>query len=358
MPINTWMIYGAYGYSAKLIAEHARERGLTPVLAGRNRDKTRAVADKLGFEWRAFALDDPAVIARNLFDIDTIIHCAGPFSATSKQMIDACLEVKTHYFDITGEIEVFEHAHSTAINTAAEEASIVVCPGVGFDVVPTDCLSKTLADVMPDATELAIGFHGSANMSPGTAKTVVEKLGAGTTARRDGEIVAIPIESRTIDFGRGKRQSISVSWGDVSTAYYTTGIGNIMAFWPASDSMIRQFKLAGLLGPILQWRWMQNFLKGQIERKVRGPSDDERARDTVQVWAEVRDASGHTATARMTTANGYTVTQLAPVAIVEHLLQHDVESGSTTPAQLMGKDFASSLDGSSEIRVEESRSSG
>ncbi len=211
---------------------------------------------------------------------------------------------------------------------------------------------------MPDATELAIGFHGSANMSPGTAKTVVEKLGAGTMARRNGDLVNIPLATRNIDFGRGERRSMSISWGDVSTAYYTTGIGNIVAFWPASDNMIRQFRIANLLGPLLRRRRVQNLLKRQIEKKVRGPSDDERARDTVCVWAEVRNAAGQTASARMTTANGYTVTQLAPIAIIEYLLEHDVAPGSTTPAQLMGKDFASRLAGSSEIRVEESRNSG
>lgn len=356
--MNTWMIYGAYGYSAQLIAEHAKDRGLAPVLAGRNPDRTRAVAEKLGFEWRAFPLDDPGAIAENLRDIDAVIHCAGPFSATSAQMIDACLRAGAHYFDITGEIEVFEHAHSAEIDFAAKEKGVIVCPGVGFDVVPTDCLAKSLAEFMPDATELAIGFQGSAAMSPGTAKTVVEKLGAGTKARRNGEIVNISLATREIDYGRGPRRSMSISWGDVSTAYYTTGIGNITAFWPASDKMIRQFRVAGNLGWLLQRRPVQNFLKRKIEQKVRGPSEEQRNDMPVHVWAEVRNASGNVATARMTTANGYTVTQLAPVAIIQHLLANDVPAGSTTPALLMGKSFASSLDGSSGIRVEESRSSG
>jgi short subunit dehydrogenase-like uncharacterized protein len=357
MPIDSWMIYGAYGYSAKLIAEHAKDRGLAPVLAGRNPDKTRAVAEKLGFEWRAFPLDDPGVIADNLSDIDAVIHCAGPFSATSAQMIAACLRAGAHYFDITGEIEVFEHAHSAEIDAAAKAKGIVICPGVGFDVVPTDCLAKALIEALPDATDLNLGFHGSAHVSPGTAKTVVEKLGAGTKARRNSKIVDIPLVTREIDYGRGPRQSMSISWGDVSTAYYTTGIGNITAFWPASDKMIRQFDMAGKLGWLLRRRPVQNFLKRKIEQKVRGPSEEQRNEMPVSVWAEVRNEHGQTATARMTTANGYTVTQLAPVAIIEHLRANDVPAGSTTPALLMGKDFASSLDGSSDIRVEESRSS-
>ena len=356
MALRSWMIYGAYGYSAHLIAERAREKGLTPILAGRDSDKTRATAERFGFDWRAFPLNDPQVIADNLGDVDAVIHCAGPFSATSASMITACLKAGTHYFDITGEIEVFEHAHSDRIDAAAKEAGIVICPGVGFDVVPTDCLAKALIEALPDATHLDLGFHGSMSVSPGTAKTIVETLGYGTFARRNGTLVNIPLEIRDIDYGKGSRQSMSVSWGDVSTAYYTTGIENITVYWPANDSMIRQIRFSRLLQPFLRLRLVQKLIKGQIEKRVEGPSQETRDQQQVHVWGEVRNARGQTVSARITTANGYTVTQLAPVAIIEHLLQHHVTVGCTTPAVLMGKDFASQLAGSSEITTTESRS--
>ena len=357
MTVRSWMIYGAYGYSGQLIAELARERGLTPILAGRDSDKTRTLAERLGFDWRVFPLDDPQVIVENLSDIDAVIHCAGPFSATSSPMVDACLRAATHYFDITGEISVFEHAHSAQIDAAAKKAGIVICPGVGFDVVPTDCLARALLEALPDATHLALGFHGNMSVSPGTAKTIVETLGYGTFARRNGKLVNIPIEVRDIDYGKGPRQSMSVSWGDVSTAFYTTGIENITVYWPANDAMIRQFRFSRLLQPILRLRFVQNFIKSQIEKKVEGPSQEKRDQQKVHVWGEVRNAGGQTTSARITTANGYTVTQLAPIAIIEHLLRHHVTAGSTTPAILMGKDFASQLAGSSEITTIESRSS-
>ena len=352
MPIKNWLIYGAYGYSAHLIAEWAKERGLTPVLAGRDAERTTTVADEFGFDRRIFSLDDPQEVAAGLHDVDAVVHCAGPFSATSASMLEGCLSAGAHYFDITGEIEVFEHAHSRRIDEAAKNAGIVVCPGIGFDVVPTDCLSRALVEELPDATELALGFQGDMNVSPGTAKTIVEKLGEGTFARREGKLVNIPLELRSIDYGRGERRSMSVSWGDVSTAWYTTGIGDITVYWPASDGMIRKFRNAGRLRPLLRLGLVQGFLKRQIEKRVKGPSREQRNSGSVCVWGEVRNAEGKVKTARMTTANGYTVTQLAPVAIIEHLLQHDVEPGSTTPALLMGKGFASSLPGCSEIRIE------
>ncbi|MFZ9051770.1 MAG: saccharopine dehydrogenase family protein [Woeseiaceae bacterium] len=351
MPIRTWMIYGAYGYSGRLIAERAHAEGLAPVLSGRDADKTRAVADELGLEYRSFALDDTQSIARNLGDIDAIVHCAGPFSATSAAMIEGCLLANTHYFDITGEIRVFEHAHSTKIDTAAKEAGIVVCPGVGFDVVPTDCVAKTLADALPGAVQLDLGFHGNMSVSPGTAKTMVESLGDGTNARRDGKLVGIPLQVRDIDYGRGMRRSANVPWGDISTAFYTTGISNITVYWPTGDSVIQALRFADVMRPVLGLGALQFLLKQLIDWNVQGPSQAQRDRQSVSVWGEASDAEGRTICARMTTANGYTVTQLAPVAIIEHLLRHDVTAGSTTPALLMGKDFASRLPGSSEITV-------
>jgi len=351
MLIQTWMIYGAYGYSGRLVAELARERGLNPVLAGRNADKVAALANELGFDHRAFALDDPEAAAAGLRDVDAVVHCAGPVSATSAPMLEACLSSHTHYFDITGEIDVFEYAHSTRIDEAARKAGIVVCPGIGFDVVPTDCIARALADALPDATDLALGFHGDMNVSPGTAKTIVEGLGDGTFARRNGKLVNIPIDLRQIDYGKGPRQSMCVSWGDVSTAYYTTGIGNISVYWPANDQIVRQFRIATLLRPLLRLGWVQGLLKKQIEKRVQGPGAEQRDSRSVYIWGEVRNAAGQTVSARMTTANGYTVTQLAPIAIIEHLLTDNVEPGSTTPALMMGREFASGLAGSSDITI-------
>jgi short subunit dehydrogenase-like uncharacterized protein len=352
MPIQTWIIYGAYGYSGQLVAELAREHELTPVLAGRDAAKLRALADELGCEHRVFDLVDPQEIAEQIHDIDCVIHCAGPFSATSAPMIEACLLAGSHYFDITGEIQVFEYAHSERIDQAARDAGIVVCPGIGFDVVPTDCIAKKLADEMPDATCLNLGFHGNMSISPGTAKTIVESLGDGTNARRNGKLVSIPADVRTIDYGRGPRRSVSVPWGDVSTAWYTTGIDDITVYWPATDAMIRGFRFADTVRPLLGLRALQYPLKAMIDWSVTGPSQDQRDRHPVNVWGEARNDEGDTVTARMTTRNGYTVTQLAPIAIIEHLFEHDVAGGSTTPALLMGKNFASSLEGSSEIRID------
>lgn len=351
MSMTSWMIYGAYGYSGRLIAELAKEKGLTPVLAGRDLVKTREVAQALGFKWRAFDLTDPCKVTEQLSDIDTVVHCAGPFSATSAPMIDACLKAKTHYFDISGEMNVFEHAHSKAINDAAKTAGIVVCPGIGFDVIPTDSVAKTLVDELPDATDLHLGFAGDMVLSPGTAKSMVEGLALGTYGRRDGVLQEIPVQVDHIDYGQGARQSMSVSWGDISTGFYTTGIPNITVSWPATNAEIRQAKLSRYIRPIISMNGVQKFLKKQVDKKITGPSAERRGRQLVSVWGEARNAIGQVVTARLKTANGYTVTQQAPVAIIEHFAKRDVPAGSFTPAILLGKDFITQLPGSTEIVI-------
>lgn len=349
--VNRWMIYGAYGYSGRLIAELAKQKGLGPILAGRDPAKTNALANELGFESRSFALDDPGAIATALQDIDAVVHCAGPFSATSRPMIDGCIAAGAHYFDITGEAFVFEHAHSAAVNDAATRADVIICPGVGFDVVPTDCVAKTLVEAMPDATSLELAFSGGSKFSPGTAKTMVEGMGLGTWGRRGGKLVRTGLLTRDIDFGSGPTPSMSISWGDISTAYHSTGIPDITVYIPAKPKMIANAKRAARIRLLFKLPFVQNYLKGQVDKKIKGPSDEQRALDSTRVWGEVSNAAGKRLAARLTTANGYTVTQLAPIAIIEHLMANEAPSGSLTPSVLMGKEFASSLEGSSPIEL-------
>ncbi len=351
MTVKRWMIYGAYGYSGRLIAELAKAKGLAPVLAGRNPARTKTLADELDFESRVFSLDDHAAIANALKDIDAVVHCAGPFSATSRPMIDGCIAAGTHYFDITGEAFVFEHAHSPAVHDAATRADVIICPGVGFDVVPTDCVAKALAESMPDAKTLELAFSGGSRLSPGTAKTMVEGMGLGTWGRRGGRLVRTGVLTRDIDFGSGPSPAMSISWGDISTAYQSTDIPNITVYIPAKPKMIANAKRAARIRLLFKLPFVQNYLKRQVDKNVRGPSDEQRALDSTRVWGEVTNDAGDRLTARLTTANGYTVTQLAPIAIIEHLVDNEAPSGSLTPSLLMGKDFASSLEGSSPIEL-------
>src|SRR5512139_1306127 len=217
---------------------------MKPILAGRNGEAISALATSLGLDYRIFALDDLKAIAAGLKGCDVVLHCAGPFSRTSQAMRDACLLTHTHYLDITGEIAVFEAA--ATCDSIARTAGIMLLPGVGFDVVPTDCLAAHLKSQLPTATHLALAFRGLGRASRGTTLTGLEGMSTGGLVRRDGKLIPVPLawKTRHIDFGngRGPIATITLPWGDVSTAYYTTGIPNIevyMAFTRWSRRFIK-----------------------------------------------------------------------------------------------------------------------
>jgi short subunit dehydrogenase-like uncharacterized protein len=190
------MIYGANGYTGDLIAREAVRRGLKPVLAGRTAAKVEALATSLGLQARVFDLANAVMTSRGVEGMRLVLHCAGPFSATAAPMMAACLAMRAHYLDITGEISVFEHART--LEATARAASVVVCPGVGFDVIPTDCVAAALKAALPDATHLALGFDSRSGFSPGTAKTSVEGLAQGGKVRQDGRIELFRILRRLV----------------------------------------------------------------------------------------------------------------------------------------------------------------
>ena len=177
-----WMIYGANGYTGELIAREAKRQGKTPILAGRSAAKIVALARQLKLPSTAFRLEAPSEIVAALRGVRLVLNCAGPFSKTAGPLMRGCLAASAHYLDITGEIDVLEGAHR--LDADAKAAGVVLCPGAGFDVVPTDCIALMLKKALPDATELALGFELSGRrMSAGTAKTLVEGLGASGKIR-------------------------------------------------------------------------------------------------------------------------------------------------------------------------------
>jgi short subunit dehydrogenase-like uncharacterized protein len=347
-----WMLYGANGYTGQLIAREAARRHLKPILAGRSQGKIAPLANELGLEACVFDLVDEAQVATKLKGMKLVLHCAGPFSTTSTPMIAACLRSGTHYLDITGEIDVLEHAHQQG--PAARAAGIVICPGVGFDVIPTDCVAASLKSALPDATHLALAIHSHSGLSPGTAKTLVESLTKGGRIRKGGKIIAVPLahNTRHIDFGEGEKLAMTFPWGDVSTAFYTTGIPNIEVYITGSRTLITGARNANLFHWLLEFGLAQTFLKGAIERTLKGPSRENREASPSYVWGEALNEKGQVKTARIKTANGYSMTVMGALAIVGHLLQIQVQGGTYTPATLVGPKLVVSLPGSGPLRVE------
>lgn len=341
--MGSWMLYGANGYTAGLILERAIKAGHQPVLAGRNAETINALGAKYNLPVRTFPLDAPETVRSALQNIDTVLHCAGPYSATAAPMIEGCLAVGTNYLDITGELDVFAHAH--AQHQRAVDKNIVLMPGTGFDVVPTDCLAAMLKAELPDATELVLAFEAGGGPSQGTAKTAVEGLGKGGRIRRDGKLERVPLayKTRTFDRDGEARFAMTIPWGDVYTSFVSTGIPNVEVYMgvpPATAERVRRLNwvrwLLGI-GPV------QNYLKSKV--RSGGPGDDKRANTDTVVWGEVRNAAGQEVKKQLRTPNGYDLTAESALKILEAVRTKQPAGGFYTPSKLLGKDFILSLSG-------------
>jgi short subunit dehydrogenase-like uncharacterized protein len=339
------LLYGANGYVGEAAARLAVAQGLRPVLAGRDAAKIAPLAAELGLEARAFRLDDAAAADAALRGTALVLHLAGPYKYTSRPMVDACLRAGAHYLDITGEIPVFEAL--AARDAEAKARGVMLLPAVGFDVVPTDCLALHLKQRLPSATRLTLAFRsmGRGGLPPGTQRTMIELIPFGDRVRRGGRLVEPePGEvSRSVDFGQGPVEAVRFTWGDVFTAYYSTGIPDIEVYVVLPEAVLRQRALLARLRPLLRLAPLRALLK----RGVRpGPTAEARARTTMHVWGEVEDAAGRWAAARVHGPEaGLVWTTRAALAVVHKVLAGRFSPGFQTPARVYGADLVLECEG-------------
>jgi short subunit dehydrogenase-like uncharacterized protein len=339
------MIYGATGFVGSAIARLAAAQGLQPVIAGRDAATVEQQADALAVACTVFSLDDTAAMDRALQEVTVVLHCAGPYIHTYGPMVAGCLRTGTHYLDLTGELPVYEAL--AARSAEAETRGVMLLPGVGFDVVPTDCLALHLKQRLPSATRLTLAFRsvGPAGLPPGTQRTMIELLPYGDRVRRDGQLVA-PVEAtktRRIDFGQGPVEATRLTWGDVFTAYHSTGIPNIEDYVVLPKAVRRQMAWLAYLRPLFKLAAVRNLLKRAVKP---GPPAEERARTSTHVWGEVEDDRGRKAVSRLHGPEaGVTWTARAALAAVQRVLCGDAPPGFQTPALAYGADFVLESEG-------------
>ena len=349
-----WMIYGANGYTGRLVVDEAIKRNLSPILAGRSKS-IQALAVEKGLEYEIFDLSSIDDIALKLLNVSVLANCAGPFSATAKYMIPACIKSKTHYIDITGEISVYDYAHSK--HKEAISSKVVLCPGVGSDVIPTDCLAVYLKDKCPDATHLSMAWATKGSKpSKGTAKTAVEGLVHGGKVRQNGKIIEVPIayKERIIDFGFGELNTMTIPWGDIFTAYHSTNIPNIEFYFSRSHKKVESLRRQLKYFRFLKIRWIMNFIKKRIDKVWKPNTAEERADSKSYFWGEVINPNGEKVIGRFSTSDGYDLTASGTVEVAQYLLDDIDQAGYFTPTSLIGKELIEKMPGYSGIEFENS----
>ncbi len=340
-----WMIYGAAGFSGTLLAEEAVRRGHRPLLAGRSAQKLAPLAERLGLEHRIFALDDLRALTRALEKVELVLHAAGPFAHTSDVMVKACTLAGAHYLDITGEYSVLENTF--AYDEAARQKQIAIVSGVGFDVVPSDSLAVYVAAQVPNARTLEIAIAGLTRMSKGTAQSGVGLIAEGGRARRNGQLIHYPVGAgiRKIPFPHGEQTAMPIPWGDLATAYRSTGIPNITTYAAVPPILATLAQPFGILAkPLFSLPPVRALAHQMAGVFMRGPDSAMQQSGKAYLWARAADEEGGAAQAWLETAEPYRFTALTGIRCVEQVLaQRPV--GALTPAQAFGPDFVLEIEG-------------
>lgn len=336
---NKILIYGANGYTGKLITLEAKEKDLQVEIAGRNRKAIESLSKETGYVYHIVELTQKSELENLLKDFDTVIHCAGPFSETAIPMVEACIHSQTNYLDITGEIWVFEDVMK--YHEKAQTAGIALIPGVGFDVVPTDCLAGYLKEKLPSGTNLELAFVGSkTGMSRGTAVTMAKNIAKGGFIRKNGEIKNVPLayEVKELKFAHRKQWCMTIPWGDLMTSYHQTQIPNIKVFSGASLKMIKKIKRFRSLKFLLGINWVQKLVRNKIEKSITGPSEKNLKSGKTFVLGTISDDMGNSYSTELITPEAYFLTAKTALATALKLQTHNL-NGYLTPAQAFGHNF-------------------
>lgn len=344
MAKRSLLVYGAYGFTGRIVLEHLRRRGLDFVVAGRDEARARAAAAAFGVAHRVFSLDDARAIDRGLAGARVLLNAAGPFSSTAKPLLDACLRKRVHYLDVCGELAPLEHAAS--LDDAAKKRGVMLLPGVGFDVVPSDCLAVHLARRLPGATALSLGIAGMNLVSRGSAATFAEHAGTPVYVRKEGRLepILFRTQMRWVDFGDGTRPVVAVTWGDLATAFRSTGIPNIEVYFESTLPRLLGVATNQLYGFMLRSEVAKSWLRRAAATLAEGPSAERRAAERVTLVGEAT-RNGRSVRSRLVTPEAYTFTGMTAAAVVERVFAGAVEPGFRTPGQLFGPDFVLSLGG-------------
>ncbi len=350
-PAKRWLLYGCNGYTGRLILEQSLRAGLRPVIASVDREAVTALAAQHGLACKVFDLTSVEAIEANIAGFDLVFNAAGPYSQTAIPMLQACLRQRVHNLSLAAEIPILEQLHT--FDAQARERGVVVGVGLGFDVMPTDCLASMVKERLPDASWLVIGMDGQNRMSPGSMKEFIEQVGEHPLwVRVDGKLVASAPRTRWLDYGAGRKRSSLISWGDVASAYRSTGIGNIEVYCAVSRTDWLLTRAIASLGFLIRHRAVRRALNRCVDLLVTGPKADRRDAAVTRLVAEGGNAAGTRVCLSLTTPSAYEITSRIAAYSIGRVLERPAgDGGVRTPAQLLGSASILDLEGVSRPTV-------
>lgn len=315
------MIYGAAGYTGRMVAQRAAAAGTPLILAGRSAAPLAALATSLDEPHRVFALDDDAAIDRALDDVGVLLNCAGPFARTADALMRACIRHGVHYLDVAAELDGYRLAE--ALDAEARAAGVMLLSGSGGSVAMLGCLAAHTVARTNNPSSIRVAMHVSGGLSRGSAVSAMEGVSTATLARADGTLVARPAGTiRKFDFGKGAVDCFQVTLPDLITIWRATGVPRIETFVHVTGD---------------------GFPQGDLAALPDGPSEQERLANRYQAVAEVTAANGDVVRSLLDTVNGYTFTASAAAEAGRRVLAGETRAGFQTPADLFGSGFAETI---------------
>lgn len=318
------IIYGATGYTGRLICEQATRTGLTFTIAGRSEQKLQALASTLEVSYQVFDVNSEN-LDMHLQAAKVLLNCAGPFAHTAQKLMEACVRCKTHYLDVSAELQGYLIARE--MSEVAKSAEIMLLPGCGGSVAMLGCLAAYAARSVTTPIDIDIALHVAGSMSRGSAISAAAIGNDGCLQIKNGRI-AQQDTGKNVDFdfndGRGAVSCFPATLPDLVTLQASTGSYNIQTFVNVSNDA---------------------FPTGDIESLPDGPSLEERIASPYHAAVKLRDEKGTVNVATLHTVNGYTFTVVASVDAARRVLSGSVKAGWQTPAGLFGERFIDAVPG-------------
>jgi short subunit dehydrogenase-like uncharacterized protein len=297
----TIVLYGATGYTGRLVAAELSRRGLEHVLSGRDSETLARLADERGVPAKAATLDDGRALRELLGEASAVINCAGPFTLAGDALVAAAIDTNTHYTDSTGE-QPFIRMIFDRHGSAAEHVGVALVPALGFDYAPGDCIANLAAGGHEPLDELVVAYDVEGfGMSRGTLRSGLEIMKGGDVVFEDGDWRPAPagVFRANFDFPApiGRQPMSRYPSGEVITVPRHSRTRRV-----ASLMTIRTAAPSPALAPILPYAMpalalalrtpLRPLLSRAVDLLPEGPPEDARRASAFTIVARARGEDG------------------------------------------------------------------
>lgn len=333
------VLYGATGYTGRLIAHELARDEARFAVAGRNADRLENLVRDLDADPDVIvaSVDEPEALEAMAERTHTLASAAGPFKRLGPPVLEAALEARTHFVDTTGEQGYLRWAYETHHETA-REAGVSVVNACGFDVVPTDLAAYLAADALDEPDRVEIALYTNSRLSDGTKRTMAASTGDWWEYRDGTYKNAVPGRYvRRFSFPDRAEPStgVFIPWGDVATAHRSTGAQHVRTFFILPEKQARRYQIFWPLQALLtKIPYLDRFLEARAPDEHGGPSPEARSQARFKILAEAETQTGEQARSLVEGQDPYGLTAAATSRFAQALAHGEgPDPGVWTPVE-------------------------